>query len=165
MIRLFLFAVLLLVGAPAFADLKALPNGVQVSNGAASVLVTAITDTVLRVRVARSGAWPEDASWAVPASVRRQSIRVRPTADGFQTAAVAVHVEPKTLALTVTDLAGRTVVADAPQPLRFDGSGFILRKSLPVGEHIYGLGDKTGPLDRRGGTFVDWNTDAFGFAP
>ena len=27
------------------------------------------------------------------------------------------------------------------------------------------LGDKTGPLDRRGGTFIDWNTDAFGFAP
>ncbi len=49
--------------------------------------------------------------------------------------------------------------------MRFDGRGFTLRKSLPIGEHIYGLGDKTGPLDRRGGTFVDWNTDAFGFAP
>ena len=44
-------------------------------------------------------------------------------------------------------------------------AGSRCRKSLPIGEHIYGLGDKTGPLDRRGGTFVDWNTDAFGFAP
>ena len=65
----------------------------------------------------------------------------------------------------MTDLQGRTIVADAPDALRFDGTGFTLRKSLPIGEHIYGLGDKTGPLDRRGGTFVDWNTDAFGFAP
>ena len=67
--------------------------------------------------------------------------------------------------LTVTDPAGKTIVADAADALRFDGRGFTLRKALPIDEHIYGLGDKTGPLDRRGGTFVDWNTDAFGFAP
>jgi alpha-glucosidase len=36
---------------------------------------------------------------------------------------------------------------------------------LPIDQHIFGLGDKTGALDRRGDTFVDWNTDAFGFAP
>ena len=29
---------------------------------------------------------------------------------------------------------------------------FTLRKTLPIDEHIYGLGDKTGPLDRRGDT-------------
>ena len=35
---------------------------------------------------------------------------------------------------------------------------------LPPGEHIYGLGDKTGgSLDRRGKSYVDWNTDAYGF--
>ena len=27
------------------------------------------------------------------------------------------------------------------------------------------MGDKTGPLDRRGYTFINWNTDAFGFTP
>ena len=41
---------------------------------------------------------------------------------------------------------------------------FTLRKVLPPGEHIYGLGDKTGgSLDRRGKSYVDWNTDAYGF--
>jgi alpha-glucosidase len=38
-----------------------------------------------------------------------------------------------------------------------------LRKSMPVDAHYFGLGDKTGPLDRRGEAFTLWNTDAGGF--
>jgi alpha-glucosidase len=34
---------------------------------------------------------------------------------------------------------------------------------MPPEEHFFGLGDKPGPLDRRGGTFSMWNTDWFGF--
>ena len=101
----------------------------------------------------------------MPAEVRRRSVAVQPLPDGFRTAAVAAHVDPRTLQFVVSDLQGRTIVADSLDAIRFTGRGFSLKKSLPIGEHIYGLGDKTGPLDRRGGTFVDWNTDAFGFAP
>src|SRR5579883_1810474 len=36
-------------------------------------------------------------------------------------------------------------------------------KSMPVDEHYFGLGDKTGPLDRREIAYTDWNTDMFGF--
>ena len=31
-------------------------------------------------------------------------------------------------------------------------------------EHFIGWGEKTGPLDRRGQSFVNWNTDAFGYS-
>src|SRR3954447_3071181 len=166
MMRRLLFALTLAFAAPAFAQpAKALPNGVEVSNGSASIVVTALTDSILRVRVARGRAFGEDASWAVPREVRRRSVPVRPLPDGFRTSAVAVHLDPKTLQLVVSDPQGRTIVADTPDAMRFERRGFTLRKSLPIGEHIYGLGDKTGPLDRRGGTSVDWNTDAFGFAP
>jgi alpha-glucosidase len=165
MIRRLLLALLAAFAAPAFAQAVPLPNGVEVSNGSESIVVTALTDSILRVRVSRGHGFGEDASWAVPRDVRRQSVAVQALPDGFRTAAVAVHVDPKTLQLVVSDLQGRTIVADTPDAMRFEGRGFTLRKSLPIGEHIYGLGDKTGPLDRRGGTFVDWNTDAFGFAP
>jgi alpha-glucosidase len=33
--------------------------------------------------------------------------------------------------------------------------------ALLPGERVYGLGDKAGPLDRRGRTFTFWNTDAY----
>jgi alpha-glucosidase len=143
----------------------ALQESARAMNGDAAIRVDALTDSILRVRIARGGKWPEDASWAVPAGVRRERVPTHVMSDGFETAALAVHLDPKTLQLNVTDLQGRTIVADAPEPIVFDGRGFTLRKALPIKQHIFGLGDKTGGLDRRGGTFVDWNTDAFGFAP
>jgi alpha-glucosidase len=140
------------------------PSGVAIFDGKARVQVTAITDSILRVRISRGRQFAEDASWAVATGVRRQSVTVIPTPDGFQTNSVAVRLNPDTLGLNVTDLQGGTIVADSAEPVRFDGTRFTLRKVLPIDEHIYGMGDKTGSLDRRGGTFVDWNTDYFGFA-
>jgi alpha-glucosidase len=34
---------------------------------------------------------------------------------------------------------------------------------MPIDEHYFGLGDKTGPLDRRDEAFSLWNTDAYRF--
>ena len=34
---------------------------------------------------------------------------------------------------------------------------------MPLDEHYFGLGDKTGPLDRRNEAFTLWNTDAYRF--
>ncbi|MDB5694272.1 MAG: alpha-glucosidase [Alphaproteobacteria bacterium] len=144
------------------ARLTARADGIEARRGALLMRVTALTDAVLRVRIARNGTLPEDASWAVARESRLRSVPVRRTADGFATAGLRVHLGPD-LRLRVEDEGGRTIVADDAEPIRFDGRGFILRKFLPRAEHIFGLGDKTGPLDRRGGTFVDWNTDAYAF--
>jgi len=155
-----------IVSGPATAEpIRHLTNGIEAANGSARTRVTALTDSIVRVRVVRGGNFGEDASWAVPAPVRRGSVRVSATADGFRTNAITVHLDPTTLQLTLTDAAGRTISADLPEPLRFDGDGFTLRKALPIGEHIYGMGDKTGVLDRRGYTFTNWNSDTFGYTP
>jgi alpha-glucosidase len=150
---------------PAFAAVTPLANGAEAKSGNETIRVTALTPTILRVRIARNGQFPEDASWAVPAEVRHESAPVRPTADGFTTGSVVVHIDPSTLALTVTDPQGKIISADLPDAIRFDGPGFHLRKAMPQSEHYFALGDKTGMLDRRGYTFTDWNTDAFGFPP
>ncbi len=164
MIRIFLamFAALAAQAASA-AGITALPNGIEANNGHATVRVTALSDSVVRVRIARGTAFPEDASWAVPAKVRQQRMPVRATSNGFSTGAIAVTVDPETLRLAVADGAGKIIVDDATDSVRLDGTRFTLRKQLPLGEHILGLGDKTGNFDRRGESFVDWNTDAWGF--
>ena len=140
-----------------------LSNGIEASQAGVSIRVTALTDQILRVRVARAGRWPEDASWAVPPASRARAVAVRGAPQGFSTLALSVVIGQR-LALTVTDAQGRRVVADALDPLAFSTAGFTLRKELPHDEHIFGLGDKTGDLDRRGASFVDWNTDAYGFS-
>lgn len=138
-------------------------DGIVVGQGTTTMQVTALSDTTLRVRIARSGPLPEDASWAVPAGVRGRSVAVRAMPNGFSTGAVQVVVAPD-MKLTVTDLKGRVIVADDAVPLRSDGQAFTLRKALDKSEHIFALGDKTGDnLDRRGQSFVNWNTDAYAF--
>jgi len=144
------------VAQPASSALEATGRG-------ATVRVTAITDSILRVRIARDGKFGEDASWAVPAAVRRQDAGATISPGGLVTKALTAHVDPQTLQLTVKDAQGRAILSDAPNALSFDGNAFTLRKTMPVGEHYYGLGDKTGPFDRRGASYVNWNTDAWGF--
>jgi alpha-glucosidase len=143
------------------AQFTAQPDGIELRQGALRIRVRALADDILRVTLAPDGRWPEDASWAVPPTVRAQHVQVTPAATGFATRALRVDLDGGRL--VVTDLAGHVVSADAPDPVKVDGHAFTLRKQLPQAEHYFGLGDKTGGLDRRGKSFVDWNTDAYGF--
>ena len=44
-------------------------------------------------------------------------------------------------------------------------AAFALRKAMTIKEHYFGMGDKTGVLDRRGYAFTNWNSDTFGYTP
>lgn len=142
-----------------------LPNGIEVRAAEMHEQVMALRDDVLRIRLWRGQIAPEDASWAVPAERRRASVAVAPSAGGsigFRTEALKVEIEPHTLEVTVRDLAGNILQQDA-RPVRFDGDAFRIYKVMPLDEHYFGLGDKTGPLDRRNEAFTLWNTDAYRF--
>jgi alpha-glucosidase len=147
--------------APHLAHLR---NGIELIGSAGSMRVTALTDSIIRVRVAKDGKFAEDASWAVPAAVRRESVRVAPTARGFRTASMELRVDPTTMKLQALDVQGKVISADSG-PVRSDAHAFELRKGMPLSEHYFGMGDKTGVLDRRGYTFVNWNSDTYGFTP
>jgi alpha-glucosidase len=149
--------------ATAFTSLS---NGVEIGDGAAREEITALRDDVLRIRIARQKSMPEDSSWAVLAEARHSSVAVTPdlTSEhyGFRTRKLIVEIEKRTLRLTVRDLAGNILQQDA-LPVRFDGTSFRISKTMPLDEHYFGLGDKTGPLDRRDQAFSLWNTDAYRF--
>ncbi|HEV2594407.1 MAG TPA: TIM-barrel domain-containing protein [Sphingomicrobium sp.] len=149
---------------PTAAPIRHLRDGVEVWSRAGHLKITALTDATLRVRIGRASALGEDASWAVPANMRSRSVAVEPTKRGFRTGSIEVAVDPATLKLELFDLNGQLINADA-STIRFDGRSFELRKAMPLGEHYFGMGDKTGVLDRRGYTFVNWNSDTYGFTP
>jgi alpha-glucosidase len=151
---------------PALTSIGAVarPDGIDVRHGRVLMRVTALTDQIVRIRIAREGVFPEDSSWAVLPAMRAHRATVTPLDNGFATGAIRVLVDPASLALTVTDPSGKVVVADSNSPISLEARAFTLRKALPPGEHIYGLGDKTGgTLDRRGKSYVDWSTDSYGF--
>ena len=130
--------------------------------------VTALNEDVLRVRISPRDKPAEDASWVVAAQIRARTLNIQPTqsrgATEFRTRHLNVRIENAPLRLIVSDLNGHLISADAPdRAAEITERSFTLRKLLPEAEHYFGLGDKTGPLDRRGETFVNWNTDSYGF--
>jgi len=143
-----------------------LANGIEMRNGKMLMRITALRDDVLRVRVARDGVLPEDASWAVLPEARSASVHVAQNTDGafagFHTKSLHVAVDRGTGLLTVRDMGGRIVQQDA-LPVTYTGAAFRVSKTMPADEHYFGLGDKAGPLDRRNHAFTLWNTDAYRF--
>ncbi|HEX4005037.1 MAG TPA: TIM-barrel domain-containing protein [Acidobacteriaceae bacterium] len=151
---------------PAVTGFSPLQNGIDLQAGAAHEQIVALRDGVIRIRLSRAGALPEDGSWAVLQEARGSSVPVTATATnstiGFCTKSLRVTVDRRTLELTVSDAGGNVILQDA-RPVSFVGDAFRIAESMPLNEHFFGLGDKTGPLDRRNEAFTLWNTDAYRF--
>jgi alpha-glucosidase len=147
---------------------RSLRDGLQVQVGKAALRISALRDDILRVQISSDGKFSRDASWAVLPQAQHHVLSVRAFGDrgaiGFRTASLKVRVERSPLRLIVEDMEGHVISADAVgRPVEFHGAGFEVHKAMPDGMHYFGLGDKTGPLDRRGEAFTLWNTDAYGF--
>ena len=136
-------------------------SGLEFSTAATTLRVDALRPDVLRVRLYPFGHPAEDASWAVLPGSRTAHAPVVPDSDGFSTSVLRVKVSTD-LQVTVTDLAGNVLQQDAA-PVSLDGSSFKVSKRKSPEDHFFGLGDKPGPLDRAGESFVMWNTDNFGW--
>ena len=104
--------------------------------------VDTVAPGIVRVVPADGG----DRSWAVQES--REALPPSPLRGALADTACTVAFEEGGTRL----LAMRRDVVDGRTRLRL---------SLQPQDHVYGLGDKAGPLDRRGRSFVNWNTDAY----
>jgi alpha-glucosidase len=154
--------------ALAFFSARALPqqitpaqSGLTATAEGLTLQVTALRDDILRVRMWKGDAMPEDASWAVLPQARISSVAVTPEASGFTTKLLRVSVSDHLL-LSVADLQGNILQKDAA-PVLWEGTRFTISKQRSFDDHFFGLGDKPGPLDRGGQAFTMWNTDAFGW--
>jgi alpha-glucosidase len=147
--------------------MRALTNGIEIKSGAAAVRITALRDDILRIQVSRDGIFPADHSWAILPEMlvlKPQVTSVAGKNAGFKTALLQVVVDSSPLRISVLDKTGRVLSSDyAARPVTFYGEQFKAYKSLPTDERIFGLGDKSGGLDRRNRSFQMWNTDAYGW--
>ena len=115
---------------------KALSNGIEIRSDKILLQILALRDDVLRVRESVGEELPEDASWAVPQTIRQRSIQViSETSDealGFRTNTLRVSIERHSLALSITDLQGHVLQEDAPGwPIETHGSEFRVFKKMP----------------------------------
>ena len=87
--------------------------------------------------------------------------RERPTIVSHQTGGVEGNINPHEDTRGVIEgvTAGWTFQAGEEVEIARSREGICLSLPLPPLSHVYGLGEKTGTLDKRGKTWVMWNTD------
>ena len=171
----------LLLASPVLAETKtpsvsaeagdAAPHSVELRSGGKVLQVSAPRPDIVRVREG-FGALGEDASWAVLPALRSHLTPLSVShAHGktiVSTGRVVVTIDDASLNVDVARPSGEAVLTDPSTPaVTFaqgsDHGGFRIAKRLAADEHIFGLGDKTGPLDRRDRAFTFWNTDHFDY--
>ena len=147
---------------------QSLANGVELTAGVARVQVLALSPGVVRLRYAPQGSFPRDSSFAVlpDAFPDAPKVQVKDASDAVvvNTGSLQVRVLKSPLRVVFQDAHGQVIAQDQPnEPVSFNGSAFRVWKAMPIDEHYFGLGDKTGPLDHRELAFTLWNTDNFGW--
>ena len=145
-----------------------LPGGLELAAQSARVRVMVLSPNIIRLRYAPTGSFSPDHSFAVlpDAFANAPAIEIKDAADAVTLATVElrVRIQKSPLRISFFDSQGRVISEDdARYPVSFDGDSFRVYKSMPVDEHYFGLGDKTGTLDRRDFAYTDWNFDMFGF--
>ena len=142
-------------------------NQVTFTGPRSAVTVTALAPGVIRVRMTARPRPKTDYSWAV---VKRQwkhfpvTITGTPKQEDIRTPELDVRasLHPFRLAFYTRD--GWLISQDDPDlGMARDGSGVRVWKTMPSNEQYFGLGEKGGRLDKRGHSYVMWNTDAAGW--
>ncbi len=145
------------------------PQGNQITfhSSEATVIVTVLAPDLVRIRLGKGAALGPDYSWAV---IKTDWPQVYPQIGGdkamykIRTSEIAVQIQMNPFRVAFYDLAGRLISKDADSlGAAWNGSNVRCWKWMPPDEHYFGLGEKAGPLDKRGHSYVMWNTDPKGY--
>ena len=135
----------------------------ETENGKFRVLV--YNDHIVRITITREDHF-EDLSYAVVASPTSQSHSATEHADRIEirTNAVILTVTKYPVRFSLKTIHHQLINEDDPAfGTSWNGEQVTTYKKLQEGERFVGLGEKTGPLDRRGSGYQNWNTDSFGY--
>jgi len=142
-------------------------NQISFRNREGVITLTVLAPDLIRVRATRDTSPGPDYSYAVikadwpPIHVEYAGTRQSGT---LRTPELEVHVQLAPFRLGFYDRSGRLISKDADNlGMAWDGARPRCWKWMPADEHYFGLGEKGGPLDRRGRAFVMWNTDSYGW--
>ncbi len=142
-------------------------NGQQVAittdNAFAQVMV--YNANVIRVRMDRQPL-SADFSYAVIAQPQTTKTSITQDANSISitTDSVKMLINKKPFSVTLYTKDGEVINQDETGlTTSWVNQSVTTYKKMQDGERFIGLGEKTGPLDRRGNGYTNWNTDAFGY--
>lgn len=154
------------------AAIETRADGVLLRDGRAALAIRVLSPEILRVRYAPDGELARDDSFAV---VNRDfgpvkaSIASGKGSTEIRTAALRLTLQHSPLRLEFFDAQGRSLDADdVDLGMARAGESLKVWKRLRDDEQVYGFGEKTGRLNKRGmglggHQYTMWNTDTYGY--
>jgi len=143
------------------------PHGLSGETDLGRFNVEVYNHHIVRIRVTQE-AFFENFSYAVIATPLPASCSI-----DEQTNAIEVRTEA--LLLTITRSPVRFIFKTPDQRIineddpsfgtSWNGEQVTTYKKLQDGERFVGLGEKTGPVDRKGSGYQNWNTDSYAYGP
>jgi alpha-glucosidase len=109
----------------------------------------------------------EDFSYAVVAESQTPEFEIHDS-DGFivmRTESFLLKISRSPVRFSFFTHEGTPINEDDPSfGVSWNGEQVTSYKKIQDGERFIGLGEKTGPLNRRGNGYMNWNTDNFGYS-
>lgn len=158
--------------ATARPKVLALDQGLELQGSGVSLRVVVIAPGIVRVRYSQDAQFGPDHSFAVVAGAGLAASVQVSTEGGYselRTLGLTVRVQHEPLRLEFLDDQGRSLDRDDDElGITLRSPGARVWKRLRDDEQVYGLGEKTGRLNKRGwslgGTHaVMWNSDTYGY--
>jgi alpha-glucosidase len=145
---------------------KNITCGLQGSTSLGHFRVLTYADGIVRITISREAF--EDFSYAVIAQPADVKATITESTDGLvlKTKSLTLKIAKNPVRFTLLTTDGRVINEDdAAFGTSWNGEQVTTYKKLQEGERFIGLGEKTGPLDRKGHGYTHWNTDNFAYAP
>ncbi len=143
--------------------------------GGPRVAITVLTDRLIRVQLAPDGTFVARRSWAVTRADEEFGEAAFEIEESgrellLRTASLTVRIDRDSGSLSFADMQGQPFCADEAgmqwDLTESEQQRVACAKRIEVGEHFFGFGERTGPLDKLGRQLINWTTDpAHGHGP
>jgi alpha-glucosidase len=141
-------------------------------NAQGVVAVSVVAEGIVRVRFAPGTAFGRDHSYAViakPATNVAARFQIGGNQSTMTVGQLQVTLQHSPFRIEFSDAAGHSLDLDDPEKgMAFSGRTVRVWKRLRDDEHVYGLGEKGGRLDKRGRqlggySYTMWNSDTYAY--
>lgn len=141
-------------------------HGIEAITKEGRLIIRFYTESIVRITITTRDT-PESFPYAVVAEPRAVAVSIEDQVSHIilKSASLTVRIAKDPVTIQCLDNTGKVLNEDdAGLGTSWIGEQVTAYKKLQEGERFIGLGEKTGPLDRRGSGYQNWNTDAFSYS-
>jgi len=147
-----------------FLSYQNIPSGIKGESTYGKFRVIVYSESIIRISITSDEQF-EDFSYSVIANPNEDKFELTETESHLEirTAVCQLIISREPVRFSFQDLQGRVINEDDNFGTSWIGEQVTTYKKLQPGERFIGLGEKTGPLDRKGAAYENWNSDAYAY--